>query len=544
MCRFCWKYLKKNLKILYSVLIIISVFTSLLSVLYPYINGKFLDFLILYKNFKIILIFCSILILIGLSNLVLGYFMRIIQTKVTSDASYALNRALVEHIKLLPYTFWEGKQAAYVNQRINNDANATMSFFLATISGIIIQVFIFTISFGLLLYVSPKILFSLLTFLILYVVIYLVLKSNIFKKSIILQELKNNFFSTLNEQLSKGKFIKLHSLNALYTKEMDFSYKKLIKSTLNYQKTSYIFDGFDSLITIFAQAVILIIGGISFINNDISIGLFTVVLNYFNMMMNSTRYFFGLGKSYQEAKASYHRIQEILKLEPLREGSVILDAIFKIDLKKVSFAYRSKSPLFCVSLSLERNKIYQIIGDNGTGKTTLCELISGMFIGDYAGEICFNKEQVELSELNLVKFRKNNIGITEQDITIYRGSIKENLMLLNTTALAVSLEEMNELISKLFLSDFLSHQPFGLDTIISDEYSNLSGGERQKIAIIRQLIQNPDVMIFDEPTAFLDQESVMAFLSILQQKRSDKIIIVVSHDKRIESIVDQVIPLS
>lgn len=132
------------------------------------------------------------------------------------------------------------------------------------------------------------------------------------------------------------------------------------------------------------------------------------------------------------------------------------------------------------------------------------------------------------------------MGVTEQEPPILNMTIRDNLTLLGGE---VNEEELRRLIDSLGLQTLISSSANGLDTVIEDGGDGVSGGEKQKIAIVRQLVKNPDVMLFDEPTSALDAESKRGLIGILEEKKSEHIIIVVTHDRELLEACDEVIEM-
>lgn len=121
-------------------------------------------------------------------------------------------------------------------------------------------------------------------------------------------------------------------------------------------------------------------------------------------------------------------------------------------------------------------------------------------------------------------------------------SLKYNIFLDND--MNTNITKFEVLMDGFGLGKYVSDIKSGKDVTINDSNSNLSGGEKQKIAIIRQLIQCPDVMLFDEPTSALDKESRVFFLEYLKKIKKDHIIVIVSHDNNLISQCDNIIDLS
>ena len=178
--------------------------------------------------------------------------------------------------------------------------------------------------------------------------------------------------------------------------------------------------------------------------------------------------------------------------------------------------------LFLINYVFNKGKIYVIIGKNGTGKTTLMYSILGMFDGKYRGDILFNNENI--LDVDMEYMRKNVIGYSEQLPVIFNGTVFDNIFLYGNKS------KKSIMYNKLKLTKRLSHNG-----------KNISGGEKLKISIERVFVKNSSIIIWDEPSSMLDSASVTELANILQDIKKDKIIIIVTHDKKIINIADKVI---
>lgn len=210
-----------------------------------------------------------------------------------------------------------------------------------------------------------------------------------------------------------------------------------------------------------------------------------------------------------------------------------------LSVKNVSYSYEGskKSILNNINVDFEKGKIYSIVGKSGAGKTTLLSLISGL--DNYkSGDILYKDKA--LNSIDKDNYRAKDIGV------IFQGY---NL-LTNTTALENILLSMD--ISGVTVSDKKAHalellEKVGIDAQTAHrKVLKLSGGEQQRVAIARALAHNPDIIIADEPTGNLDNETEDEILNILEAlaHKEDKCIIIVTHSKRVANFADETWGLS
>lgn len=251
-----------------------------------------------------------------------------------------------------------------------------------------------------------------------------------------------------------------------------------------------------------------------------------IVLSYFNAQLSSLRFFLSLGKQYQENLVSYSRMDALLSIPTLDFGSQPLHTIEKIELRSVGFSYDADRKIFSnLSLTLEKGSVYYVKGANGTGKSTLIDILTGLYPNEYGGEIIFNGH-INMRELDIKYYQANLLAYLDQDATLMNDSLLNNM----TLAKAPS-EYLDFYCSAIGLDELIDKLPEGLHATVNNHSKNLSGGERQKISIIRQFVKNAEVLIFDEPTSALDKYSKSRFWNLIESIKVDKIILVITHDK-------------
>jgi len=297
----------------------------------------------------------------------------------------------------------------------------------------------------------------------------------------------------------------------------------------------------EGIVSTIAQIVLFVVGGLQILAGNFTIGMFTVFTSYFNMILNSGRYFFGLGAYYQQTMVAYDRITEIFGHKPEQCGSRIINDISKIELQNVGFAYHkyeddaeSKIVIDNLSMIFDKGKIYSVAGANGAGKSTLINLIMGLYIDEYSGTIKY--DDIDIRQVDMWTARKNLIAFSEQEPLLLNDTIKYNL-----TFDDKYIPDISEYLSILGMEDFISERT--LDFVINEKNTNTSGGEKQKISILKALYKSPAVMIFDEPTSALDAKTAKNFMRYLNKIKQDKIIIIITHDAAIKAQCDTVFEL-
>ena len=208
-------------------------------------------------------------------------------------------------------------------------------------------------------------------------------------------------------------------------------------------------------------------------------------------------------------------------------------------MRSVTFAYDSGLPLFKnLSIQLDKGKIYGIKGSNGTGKSTFVNVLIGLYQDDYTGDIFY--DNINIHELDMYRIRKNKIAISDQEPQLLNSSIIGNLILDRPDIEDADVDHWCKrfgICSKIVSLDHSSQA----DT--AEMSLNLSGGEKQRVAVARALVNNPDIVFADEPTGSLDSrnrdEMQQLFLDLRQ--RFGQGFVIVTHDPELASAGERII---
>jgi ABC-type bacteriocin/lantibiotic exporter with double-glycine peptidase domain len=207
----------------------------------------------------------------------------------------------------------------------------------------------------------------------------------------------------------------------------------------------------------------------------------------------------------------------------------------KIVFRNVSFTYPKKTNkiLDDVNITIHKNSFTGIFGESGSGKSTFIDLLTGLIIPN-DGQIIIDEDKNKI----LQESWKKNIGIVTQKIYLFEGSIRENVTIFESINNIAEKKLLNSL-KAVNLSKYANID--SLDSQIEENGINLSGGERQRIGLARCLYQNRDIIILDEPTNNLDEKSEIKFYETLKNLKSNKTIIIVSHNKELVNFCDEIL---
>lgn len=247
----------------------------------------------------------------------------------------------------------------------------------------------------------------------------------------------------------------------------------------------------------------------------------------FFLPMRALGSFFHVAMNGMAASEKIFRVLDLPEPEP--QSGVIDAENCGIQCRDVHFSYeKEREILHGVSLDFPQGSFVSIVGESGCGKSTLTSLLMGRN-RNYTGSITIGGQ--ELSKIS-EKSRMENLTLVSHDSYIFRGTVRDNLLLARPDA---SEEELWQAVERVNLSEFLRSEK-GLDTVIEENASNISGGQRQRLALARALLHDTPVYIFDEATSNIDMESEADIIRLIHELARERTVILISH--RLANAVD------
>lgn len=223
-------------------------------------------------------------------------------------------------------------------------------------------------------------------------------------------------------------------------------------------------------------------------------------------------------------KVVFEEIKKIMEIPNLKRGEEVRDIkSYDVEFKDVTFAYEeSKNVLNNISFKANENELTAIVGNSGSGKSTITKLIAG-FWNVSNGEILIGK--TNLNELPL-KQNMELVSYVSQENFLFNKTILENLKMAKEDA---SMDEIKEACEKASCYNFIKSLPNGYETIVGKGGANLSGGEKQRIAIARCFLKNSPIVLLDEATAYSDPDNESVIQQSIDKLIKDKTVIMVAH---------------
>ncbi len=237
------------------------------------------------------------------------------------------------------------------------------------------------------------------------------------------------------------------------------------------------------------------------------------------------------------------RFVEILDTEPditdSENAEILKDVEGEIELKNVSFNYPGyeKEVLSGINIHIKKGQNVALVGSSGSGKTTVCNLLP-RFYDIVDGEITIDGRNIKDFTL---KSLRQNIGIVQQDVYMFSGTVLENIEYGRPGA---SIEDVKKAAKRAGAHEFIMSLPDGYDTYIGERGVKLSGGQKQRISIARVFLKDPKILILDEATSSLDNESEKIIQNSLEELSNGRTVLTIAHRLTTIKNADNIVVIS
>jgi len=433
---------------------------------------------------------------------------------------------LFNHYQKLSFSFYDEQKTGKLMSRITNDLLSLTELFHHGPEDYAIYTVKFVGSFVILMNINVKLTLAVFAFLPLMAVFSLYFNKKMRAAIKTNWERIGDINAQVEDSLSGIRVVKSFANEDMEKEKFSSENNRFLNSRKAiYKNEAVYYDGMNAFMQLITAAVV-VFGGISIINTSLDLADLITFMMYIGTMTEPIQKLNQVTRQFQEGMACFERFMEIMEIEP-----DIRDAADAIELrqvegnlvfKDVAFRYRDNQDYVLQNLSLDvrAGETLALVGSSGVGKTTLCSLIP-RFHEVSEGEVLL--DGVNIKNISLSSLRRH-VGVVQQDVYLFAGTVMDNIRYGKPDA---SREEIVEAAKKADAHDFIMKLPEGYDTYIGQRGIKLSGGQKQRLSIARVFLKNPPILIFDEATSNLDNEServVQDSLALLAQNRTTLII--------------------
>ncbi|QQY80876.1 ABC transporter ATP-binding protein [Keratinibaculum paraultunense] len=485
------------------------------------------------------IIMMFLFILRYISEYIVSYWGHVLGVYIEHD----MRKDLFSHLQTLPFSYYDNTQTGHIMSRLVNDLRDITELAHHGPEDLFISLVMFVGSFILLIRIEWKltlIIFSFVPIMIWFAITKRKKMEESFREvrrkiADVNAQLENSISgirvakSFTNEDYEIEKFNKG---NELFRDARKQSYKAMAE-----------FSAGIGIMTNILNLIVISLGGYFVYRNFINLGDLIAYTLYVNLFMQPIRRLAAFMQQYQDGMTGFERFMEIMNIKSDivdKEDAIELEDVEgHIQFKNVSFSYNDGEDkvLSNINLDIEAGKTVAIVGPSGSGKTTLCHLIP-RFYDTNEGDIFidgYNIKDIKLKSL------RQNIGIVQQDVFLFTGTIRDNISYGDPTK---SEEDIIEAAKKARIHDFIMSLPDGYDTYIGEKGVKLSGGQKQRISIARLFLKDPPILILDEATSALDTATEVLIQQSLEELAKGRTTLIIAHRLSTIKNADEILVLT
>lgn len=438
-----------------------------------------------------------------------------------------MRRDLFNHLQKLSFSFYDNANTGKLMSRITNDLfdiselahHGPEDLFISIIKIIGAIIIMLTMDIELTL-----ILLALMVLIIVFTAHYNLKMRSVFAKN---REKIAMVNAQTQDSLSGIRVVKSFSNESIEREKFDHGNLQFLETKENsYSIMGQFFSGNQFLQGILYLSV-LVLGGVFLHQNKISTSDLIAYILFINVFLNPIDRLVNFTEALQRGMTGFDRFLEIINTKPEiedAEDAVELENVEgNIEFKDVSFSYNDKTEVLKdINLSIKKGQTVALVGPSGGGKTTFCNLIPRFYeVND--GSITIDGKDIRNITLDSLR---RNIGVVQQDVYLFSGTISENIIYGKPEA---SQEEIIRAAKLANAHDFIMELEKGYDTFVGERGVKLSGGQKQRVSIARAFLKNPPILILDEATSSLDNESERLVQDSLKALAKGRTTLIIAH---------------
>lgn len=538
-----------------SYLIVIVIVDAFLVVAQPLLFKRIVDDGISAGNRQIVITTAVLVAILAILSAGLSIVERLFSSRIGEGLILTLRSQVFDHVQSQPIAFFTRTQTGSLISRVNGDVIGAQQAFTSTLSGIVSNGISLVVVLGTMFFLSWTITLTSLVLLPIFLIPAKYMGKKVQSLSREQMNLNSQMSQTMNEKFNVSGAL-LAKLFGSPDKESNNFFVKASRVKdigIKIAMTNRIFFVALTTVATIATAIVYGLGGVLVVEQTLTLGTLLALTALLGRLYGPLTGLSNVRVDVMTALVSFERVFEILDLKPIIKDPVspskLPEGPLGIEFKNVSFVYPTRKEVGIESLELanedgaseSNNEILKnisivmkpgtmtaLVGPSGSGKTTISQLISRLY-DPTKGEILLGN--VNIKQLSREDIR-DNIGVVTQDSHLFHDTIKNNLLYAKSNATE---NEMWHALESAQIKEFISELPEKLNTVVGDRGYRLSGGEKQRIAIARVFLKQPRIIILDEATAHLDNESEAEVQKALSSVLINRTSVVIAH--RLSTVV-------
>ena len=453
------------------------------------------------------------------------YIAAVTWRNISQDIEHSLRTDAFNNVLGLDLAFFENKSSGRLMAILNDDVNQLESFLDNGANRLVQTATTVLVIGGTFLYISPLV--AVFAFIPIPIIIFGSLRftNRIAERYTKIRNDIENLNANLSNSITGILTVKSFNREKKESERINLSSNEVKSANYHAIRLSAAFIPIIRIAILFGFTATLLIGGFLALDGEIKVATYSVMLFITQRLLWPLTELGVIFDSYQKAMASFRRIINLKNTTPTIDNGneKLTNFNKKIEISNLNFEYVKNFPVLNdISININKGQTTAIVGSTGSGKSTLIKLILRLY-DSTSGEIKFDGKNIRDLELDSLR---NKIGLVSQDIFLFEGTVFENIAYGNLDAKD---EEVWEA-AKLSESDkFINLLPNKENTIVGERGQKLSGGQRQRISIARAILKNPEILILDEATSAVDNETEAAIQRSINALKEGRTVIAIAH---------------
>ena len=453
------------------------------------------------------------------------YIAAVTWRNISQDIEHSLRTDAFNNVLGLDLAFFENKSSGRLMAILNDDVNQLETFLDNGANRLVQTATTVLVIGGTFLYISPLV--AVFAFIPIPIIIFGSLRftNRIAERYTKIRNDIENLNANLSNSITGILTVKSFNREKKESERITLSSNEVKSANYHAIRLSAAFIPIIRIAILFGFTATLLIGGFLALDGEIKVATYSVMLFITQRLLWPLTELGVIFDSYQKAMASFRRIINLKNTTPTIDNGneKLTNFNKKIEISNLNFEYVKNFPVLNdISININKGQTTAIVGSTGSGTSTLIKLILRLY-DSTAGEIKIDGKNIRDLELDSLR---NKIGLVSQDIFLFEGTVFENIAYGNLDAKD---EEVWEA-AKLSESDkFINLLPNKENTIVGERGQKLSGGQRQRISIARAILKNPEILILDEATSAVDNETEAAIQRSINALKEGRTVIAIAH---------------
>lgn len=505
------------------ILFIICIIGAITSLIYPFLMQVIIDEVLIESDYELIKYIIICFVIMFFMSVFINFASGAYVTYINEQCKIKLKLNVFSYIQKIKLKNNLRNDVGEYMSCIIDDTNVISSFLTSTIMQILSSILSIIFTLFLMFYYNG--LLSIIAFAVTLLKVYMSLKyKKKFKKNQdLIRQMMSFQMSFLKQSFTKIKQNKILHIEKRNNKKFFQILKNMFRLGIDNFKLEIELGTIMSFIGLFSSVLILMIGILLIRDGQMTIGMLFIFSTLSESFDGFAQSLININIEFQKVLIAFDRIKNIYE-QPIEDFSgeyLNSHKINRVEFKNINFGYENHMVLNNLSLDLHRENSYCIVGKNGHGKSTLSNLLLRLYDIDQ-GEILL--DGTSINEYSLHTLRRM-ICVVSQEVLIIRDTLYNNLLL---GVKDIDPSRFSFLCKLFHIDDIANALPYGYDTVIDETIINLSDGQINKVSIVRALMRDADLYIFDECFSSLDKRSKREALAYVNSQ--NKFIIHITHD--------------